>query len=532
VKDSPSHQKTFRAAGPVGFVLGWDTRTRVKAGYRILMGGSPWRMVRLDDRAAAFARKIHAAGSLGASVTSDWELKAARELMARGFLYPMVATVGMKIDESQVQSSDYCVVIPVLDRAKQLAELLKLVRVHNSGAREIIVVDDGSQNASEIAEVAASSGAHLVRILVNAGPGAARNSGANQTSKPFIAFLDSDCMPTAMWVEQLLHHFKDPAIGVVAPRVKAIAGESSVMQRFEVSRSSLDMGGFPDDVKKGGRLAYIPSAAMVVRREVLDSINFEESMRVGEDVDFIWRVLEAGWGVRYDPSVLVGHRSRAGLRSWFIRTFEYGTSAAPLEYRHPDSLAPARFSGWNVGIVAGLVFDKKIGALTICMVAISALAWRLQHLPRPIPLAAQIVFYALMADIEQAGRVLRREWWPVGLLFLASVPKSKMGRRGVLIMFVPVIIDWRLENQRLDPCRYALMRYAQDLAYGSGVITSAVRAQVWRPLQPKVSYPVVIASRVNLSVRQVGHKLGSSKTFPKFSRFVSKRWASDASSSG
>jgi mycofactocin system glycosyltransferase len=532
MEDSRANQKSLNPGVPIGVFVSWDNRTRVRSSYRILMGGSPWRMIRLDDRSAAFARKIHAAGRLGASVASDWEFKAARELMSRGFVYPAVATASEKIDRSSPRSADYCVVIPVLERAKQLAELLNLVRIHDGGVAEIIVVDDGSENAAEIAEVATAFGARLVRLPSNQGPGAARNAGAHIASKPFIAFLDSDCMPTAMWVEQLLHYFKDPTVGVVAPRIKTIAEDSSVLQRFEVSRSSLDMGCFPDHVKKGGRLSYVPSAALVVRREVMDCINFEESMRVGEDVDFMWRVSEAGWCVNYDPSVFVQHRSRAGLRSWFVRTFEYGTSAALLESRHPDSLAPARLSGWNVGILAGLVFDKKVGALTVAVMASGSLAWRIRQLPRPIPTAFQIASYGLMADIEQVGRLLRREWWPVGLLTLASVPKSKMGRRGVLIMFAPIIIDWRLENQRLDPCRYALMRCAQDLAYGSGVITSAVRAQVWRPLQPEVSYPTVIANRVISSVREVGHKLGSSKTFPKFSRFVSKRWASEASSSG
>ena len=180
-------------------------------------------MIRLDDRSAAFAREIHAAGRLGVSVASDWESKAARELMARGFVYPGVATASEKIDKSSPKSADYCVVIPVLDRAKQLAELLNLVRIHDGGVAEIIVVDDGSENAAEIAEVATAFGARLVGLPSNKGPGAARNAGAHIASKPFIAFLDSDCMPTAMWVEQRLRVLV--ALQALGDRVEVIHGE-------------------------------------------------------------------------------------------------------------------------------------------------------------------------------------------------------------------------------------------------------------------------------------------------------------------
>jgi hypothetical protein len=272
------------------------------------------------------------------------------------------------------------------------------------------------------------------------------------------------------------------------------------------------MGQYPDHVERGGRLSFIPSAAIVVRREVLESVKFEESMRVGEDVDFIWRVLESGWRVNYDPSVSVLHRSRDGLPTWFSRIFEYGTSAARLESRHPGSLTPARFSGWNIGIMAGLVFDRKVAPLTIYLVATGALAWRIRHLPKPVPMAAQIVFFGFLADIEQAGRLLRREWWPFGLVALMSAPRSRVGRRISVVMVAHVINDWREEKPRLDPIRYTTMRFGQDLAYGSGVLTSAVRARVWQPLLPEVSLPAVIYRQAASLVQRMNHRLGSSRT--------------------
>lgn len=517
---------------PSGFRVGWDTRNRTYLNYRILMGGSPWRMIRLDDRSAEFARMVGEAGARGIRIKSTWESKAASELLIRGFLYPIVFSDHTALETFTPSYEKYCVVIPILDRAEQLADLLSIIRTDDKDKTHLIVVDDGSQNPGDIAKVATHYSAHIIRLPVNKGPGAARNVGAGHTQNEFVAFLDSDCLPTNLWVEQLLGHFADPRVGVVAPRVKSRLESTTVLQRFETHRSSLDMGRYPDHVEKGGRLGFVPSAAIIVRREVLKSVNFEESMRVGEDVDFIWRVLQAGWGVNYDPSVIVWHRSRNGLPAWINRTFEYGTSAALLESRHPGSLTPARFSGWNIGIMAGAVSNKKIASLVIYLVATGALAWRIRHLPSPIPLAARVVFFGLMADIEQSGRLLRREWWPLGLAALVSTPRSQVGRRISVAMVAHVINDWRIERPDLDPFRYTVMRFGQDIAYGSGVLTSAVRARLWQPLQPEVSLPSAISLQATLLSRRISYRLGSSKTLPKFSRFANKRWVSGAFSSG
>ena len=53
-------------------------------------------------------------------------------------------------------------------------------------------------------------------------------------------------------------------------------------------------------------------------------------------MDLIWRLVDAGWRVRYDPRVVVAHDDGRRL----VKRFHYGTSAAPLSHRHPGRLAP------------------------------------------------------------------------------------------------------------------------------------------------------------------------------------------------
>ena len=70
-------------------------------------------------------------------------------------------------------------------------------------------------------------------------------------------------------------------------------------------------------------------------------------MRVGEDVDFVWRLAAAGWRVRYEPNAAMPHHHRVRLGGWFARRRDYGTSAADMERRHPGTVRPLHVSGWT-----------------------------------------------------------------------------------------------------------------------------------------------------------------------------------------
>jgi glycosyltransferase involved in cell wall biosynthesis len=85
----------------------------------------------------------------------------------------------------------FSVVIPAYNTAATLARAIDSVRAQTWPAHEIIVVDDGSSDAT--AEVAAGFG-NAVRIIrqPNRGVAVARNAGAAAASGDWLAFLDAD----------------------------------------------------------------------------------------------------------------------------------------------------------------------------------------------------------------------------------------------------------------------------------------------------------------------------------------------------
>jgi mycofactocin glycosyltransferase len=464
------------ASLPEGFRVCIDARVHFWSNGAVVVGGAPWRIARLDPRARPFVEQLRAKKQAGSVAVSGLERSVARLLIDRGFAHPM---------HDVSESPAITVVVPAYGRTSVLSRCLETLR--NSS---VLVVDDGSPEAAAVAATAAHGGARLVRSSENRGPAAARNTGLKETSGELVAFMDSDCTAEPGWLQALAAHFADPLVALVAPRVLPDTRGGGLLARHELARSALDMGAMPELVKPGARLGFVPSAAIVVRRSALGD-GFDESLRVGEDVDLVWRLTEAGWHVRFDPSVTVTHEARTQPLEWITRRFQYGTSAADLAMRHPEKLAPVRVSGWNVAALAFLAAGRPRTAIAIAASASALLLRRLALAPADALLAPVTVATGVVADGASIGHALRREWWPVGALCLRYVGRSRAARAGAVAMLAPVAWEYASHRPRVDLPRYTVLRLIEDAAYGSGVIASAIWRRTLAPLKPQVRLPFV-----------------------------------------
>ena len=300
---------------PGSFTMRQDPSTQAFDGGTVLLGGSPLRLFRISER----ARQLLDLWRNGAEVGPRRSAQLlARRLASGGAFNPRPTS-------SSLGPTDVTIVVPVLNRPAQLDRLLERVEDQGLGC---IVVDDASADAGATKEIAERHGAAFIGLPANVGPAAARNAGLAAVHSALVAFVDSDCVPSDGWLAPLLGHFDDPVVAAVAPRI--VPAEAPA--RYEVSRSSLNRGPLEGPVRPGGRIPFVPGAALVVRTEVaLGSDLFDPALRGGEDVDLVWRLSEAGWDVRYVPSSIVVHEGPATLKDLLVRRAFYGTTAGPLK---------------------------------------------------------------------------------------------------------------------------------------------------------------------------------------------------------
>ena len=400
----------------------------------------------------------------------------ARALLDRGLADPAWDLEGDEPGELR----DVTVVIPVRDRRAALVRLL--AALPEVGA--VIVVDDGSADAGAMRVIAQEWNARLVRHDVSQGPAAARNSGLRQVVTPYVAFLDSDVVPEAGALEVLVRDLRDPAVAMVAPRVLALpVDRPGWVARYEDVHSSLDLGAAAGRVAPGTRLSYVPSAALLARRDALGA-GFDAGMRVAEDVDLVWRLARDGWVVRYQPAALVRHEHRVLLREWLCRKAFYGTGAAPLAVRHGDDVAPLRLAPLpTLAVVSAATLTRGGVALAAAATAtqLGVTAHKLRTAGDPSA-AWALTGMSLAATVHQLGASLNRHHWP---LALAAATRSRRVRWWWAVAAVAdAVADHRRSDSTLDLPRHLLARRLDDLAYGSGVWWGAARHRTLGPLMP------------------------------------------------
>lgn len=449
-----------------GHELALDPSTQRSCDGRTVIGGSPVRMLRLS--------------AAGSRVLDGW--LAGKPVPVSG---PGAGLAGRLIDGGVAHPlwgaptsapSAVTVVIPVRDDPAGLTATLGAL----DGACPIVVVDDGSGDPQPIRAVAEAHGATVIRRERSGGPGVARQHGRARVDNPLIAFVDADCEPEPGWLAGLVGHFADPEVMAVAPRIRSCPG-SSVLERYEVDASPLDLGDRPALVRPGALVAYVPTAALIVRADVP---TFDPALRYGEDVDLIWRIVAAGGRVRYDPTVTVWHRPRPTWGAWANQRRRYGSSAGALATRHGAAVAPLVVPPSAVAALAVGMARGPVGAVAIAAAAAAAVGVRLRKGGLGSGVALGVVASGQLRLVVAAARATRRVWWP-----LVAVGLARRGRRAPLLFAVlgPVVVDaWR-DRPEVGRARYVVLSVADDLAYGVGVWQGCAAARTIRPLVPSLA---------------------------------------------
>ncbi|MCU1641173.1 MAG: mftF [Nocardia sp.] len=461
---------------PHGFHLAIDADT-VQIDTDTLRGGSPIKVLRLSPKGRnAWAELRHG------PVRSAAGSALARRLTDVGLAHP-------RPPEPETAYS-VTVVIPVKDRAAMLRRCLTAL----GGAYPTVIVDDGSEDRDALADIASEHSATMMRRPHCGGPAAARNTGLNSVSTDLVAFIDSDCTTTVGWIEALAPHFADPLVAAVAPRVRTLHATTSAGRYGEVA-GSLDMGAAEGRVLPGSRISYVPSAALIVRRDALRDIGvFDEHLRYGEDVDLIWRLHEAGLRIRYDPAVQVYHQEPQRWPELLARRFHYGTSAAPLAQRHPDSLAPLVVHPWHTATVLAAVTGRPAPTA----VAFGLSVWATRKALRQAGLPTTGMLATTGTGLQQTwlglGRFMIQFAAPVlaaMLLHGSGRPAQRRLSRAAaasLLLGTPLTAYFQ-HRPRLDPIRFVLGRIADHAAYGAGVWAGCLRHRTTVPIRPILARP-------------------------------------------
>ena len=430
-----------------------------------VVAGSPLKIFRFSSAARSVLEAIEKRDEISVAATNT-----LHRLIDAGAIHPILESI-----KTSLQPSDVTVVIPVHneDVLRLNALISKL-----SAAHEVLLIDDGS--TIPLADI---NGARVIRREVAGGPAAARNTAIDFVTSSITFFLDADTsLADDSWTK-LLAHFEDSSVGVVAPRIASEPG-TTLLHRYEASESPLDLGSEPARIRKNSRVSYVPTAALMIRTDLLrEHRGFDESLRYGEDVDLVWRLLEADVVCRYEPAVTVHHSPRASLLDAWKQRVSYGSAAAPLDQRHRGAATPLRINRWSAGAWGTLASGYPLIGLIIGAASTVALERKISSQPDSRQLALRLAGRGNIHAGRVIAQAMTRTWWPIALLL--SLCSRRARRVTCAAIVLPSLMSWFTKKPKVDPVSYCALKLADDVAYGTGVWKGVIATRDLGALTPK-----------------------------------------------
>jgi GT2 family glycosyltransferase len=227
------------------------------------------------------------------------------------------------------------VVIPCYNGAPYLGNCIQAVLRQSCAPDEVIVVDDGSTDAS--AAVAADHPIRLLRHPSNQGLAVGRNTALAAAQGDIIVYVDVDAYAAPDMVAALSAALADSALGGAGGRgIEAV--QETVYDRWRGLHASQGYGERPRE-----RCPYLFGLCMAYRRAALLAIGgFDTSFRTNaEDVDVGLRLNKAGYPLRYVPEAVVFHQRRddhASLRRAMYQWYYWAFIAKAKNGAHPWTL--------------------------------------------------------------------------------------------------------------------------------------------------------------------------------------------------
>lgn len=360
---------------------------------------------------------------------------------------------------------------------------------------EIIIVDDASE--PPLAAYLDDLPIRLLRQEHNIGQSAARNLAAKVAQNELLAFIDNDCVADTGWLTKLVPYLDQPQVAIVGGRVIAPASEGSV-GAFEAVRSPLDMGSVAAQVGPQQVVPYLPTCNFMVRRSVLlEQGGFDEQLRLGEDVDFIWRTLGSDQRAWYTPAAQVVHDHRVQLLALLRRRADYASSEAHLQTRHSEGhrimplpkaslLLLAMFiafpMAWPAGVILGLIL------LFLVLREIKQKSQQLSKAGASVPnrrLFSAVLrehvasFHHLSADITR--------YYSLPLLVVTWLAPACWPATMILLLTAPIGDYYRLKPNLSLPAFIGL--YGLEIvAYQLGLWLGCLRQRTLLPLLPRLRW--------------------------------------------
>ena len=279
----------------------------------------------------------------------------------------------------------YSIIVPVYNRPNEVDELLQSLCQQTVKDFEVLIIEDGSiKTCKDVCDKYANILVLHYHAKENSGPGQSRNYGAERAKGEYVIILDSDVVLPNTYIEAIDKSLTSEIIAFGGPDA-AHPSFTPIQKAISYSMTSF----FTTGGIRGGKAKldkfYPRSFNMGIRRDVY--------LQLG-DIDFSYRIVEAGYRPQLFPEAWVWHKRRTDFHKFFRQVYNSGIARINLEKRHPGTMKLVHLlpTVFTVGVI-GLILISAVGRALMHYIDRDQFYWMCFAPWIPIILYSLLIFF-------------------------------------------------------------------------------------------------------------------------------------------
>jgi cellulose synthase/poly-beta-1,6-N-acetylglucosamine synthase-like glycosyltransferase/peptidoglycan/xylan/chitin deacetylase (PgdA/CDA1 family)/spore germination protein YaaH len=228
------------------------------------------------------------------------------------------------------------VIIPAFNEEKVIASTVERILASDHTALRVIVVDDGSRDATaDIVEQTFGNDPRVSLLRIpNGGKANALNTGLAHSEGDVVVALDADTQFASDAISRLVRWFADPDVGAVAGNAK-VGNRINIVTRWQALEYIVSQNLERRALAALDTLTVVPGAVGAWRKSVLEELGGFTASTLAEDQDLTIAVQRAGYRVLFDATAIAWTEAPATIRGLAKQRFRwaFGTLQCLWKYR-------------------------------------------------------------------------------------------------------------------------------------------------------------------------------------------------------
>ena len=307
------------------------------------------------------------------------------------------------------------VALAAYNEEKVISRTLQTILASDYPILEVVVVDDGSKDAT--AKLARAVGAYDSRIRVvtkpNGGKAAALNTAVALCRGDVVVTLDADTVMTTSTVTNLVRHFAVDAkgrLGGVAGVVKVGNRDTNLLTRWQALEYLTQIGidrAAQDSLRA---ITIVPGACAAWRKEAIIDSGGYTSDTLAEDCDLALMMHRQGWRVTQDDEAVSYTEVPETVDDLLTQRTRWTFGTLQAIYKQRDMLLRPRFGALGMFVLPNYVLSILVPLFFLPFIVVMTLL-TLQTEGAAMLLAYFAVFVAVYAVVVAVAIRLMHEDW-------------------------------------------------------------------------------------------------------------------------